>query len=66
MAGGAGWIRQRLYARSGRDFARHALAIVNRGGATAADIVALKDEIQSRVLAEFGISLQPEPVFLGF
>jgi len=45
---------------------RHALAIVNRGGATAADIVALKDEIQSRVFAEFGIQLQPEPVFLGF
>ncbi len=45
---------------------RHALAIVNRGGATAAEIVALKDEIQLRVLAEFGISLQPEPVFLGF
>jgi UDP-N-acetylmuramate dehydrogenase len=45
---------------------RHALAIVNRGGATAADIVHLKDEIQSRVLAEFGIELQAEPVFLGF
>ena len=45
---------------------RHTLAIVNRGGATAADIVALKDEIQSRVFSEFGIQLQPEPVFLGF
>jgi UDP-N-acetylmuramate dehydrogenase len=45
---------------------RHALAIVNRGGATAADIVNLKDEIQSRVLAEFGIELQAEPEFLGF
>ena len=45
---------------------RHTLAIVNRGGATAADIVALKDEIQSRVLSEFGVQLQPEPVFLGF
>jgi UDP-N-acetylmuramate dehydrogenase len=45
---------------------RHALAIVNRGGATAAEIVALKDEIQSRVRAEFGIQLQPEPVLLGF
>jgi UDP-N-acetylmuramate dehydrogenase len=45
---------------------RHSLAIVNRGGATAAEIVALKNEIQSRVLTEFGISLQPEPVFLGF
>jgi UDP-N-acetylmuramate dehydrogenase len=45
---------------------RHALAIVNRGGATAAEIVALKDEIQSRVLQDFGVQLQPEPVFLGF
>jgi UDP-N-acetylmuramate dehydrogenase len=45
---------------------RHTLAIVNRGGATAAEIVALKDEIQSRVFSEFGIRLQPEPVFLGF
>ncbi len=45
---------------------KHALAIVNRGGATAADIVALKDEIQSRVLNQFGIELQPEPVFVGF
>jgi UDP-N-acetylmuramate dehydrogenase len=45
---------------------RHALAIVNRGGATAADIIALKDEIQARVLAEFGIQLQMEPVLLGF
>jgi UDP-N-acetylmuramate dehydrogenase len=45
---------------------RHALAIVNRGGATAADIIGLKDEIQARVLAEFGIQLQPEPVLLGF
>jgi len=39
---------------------------VNRGGATAADIVSLKDDIQARVLAEFGIQLQPEPVFVGF
>jgi UDP-N-acetylmuramate dehydrogenase len=45
---------------------RHALAIVNRGGATATDILALKDEIQARVYSEFGIRLQPEPVFLGF
>jgi UDP-N-acetylmuramate dehydrogenase len=45
---------------------RHALALVNRGGATAADIVALKDEIQKRVLDQFGIELLPEPVFVGF
>ena len=34
---------------------KHALAIVNRGGATAAEIVALKDEIQARVMDMFGI-----------
>jgi len=45
---------------------RHALAIVNRGGASAADILALKDEIQQRVFDSFGLQLQPEPVFLGF
>jgi UDP-N-acetylmuramate dehydrogenase len=45
---------------------RHALAIVNRGLALSAEIVALKDEIQERVRAEFGIELQPEPVLVGF
>jgi len=45
---------------------KHALAIINRGGATAADIIALKDEIQSRVQDLFGIQLVPEPVFVGF
>jgi UDP-N-acetylmuramate dehydrogenase len=45
---------------------RHALAIINRGGATAAEIIALKDEIQARVMDTFGIKLDPEPVFVGF
>jgi UDP-N-acetylmuramate dehydrogenase len=45
---------------------KHALAIVNRGGATAGDVVALKDEIQQRVAQKFGIHLSPEPVFVGF
>ncbi len=45
---------------------KHALAIVNRGGARAADVIALKDQIQRAVLEQFGIQLQPEPVFLGF
>ena len=45
---------------------RHSLAIVNRGSATAADIVALKNRIQSAVLDQFGIELKPEPVFVGF
>src|SRR5207302_3281235 len=45
---------------------KHALAIVNRGGATAADVIALKDEIQQRVQENWGIELIPEPVFVGF
>ena len=45
---------------------KHALAIVNRGDATAAEIVALKDTIQQRVEEIWGIRLQPEPVFVGF
>jgi UDP-N-acetylenolpyruvoylglucosamine reductase len=39
---------------------------VNRGGATAKDILALKNQIQQKVLDLWGLRLQPEPVFLGF
>jgi UDP-N-acetylmuramate dehydrogenase len=45
---------------------KHALAIVNRGGATAADVIAFKNEIQQRVRATFGVELAPEPVMVGF
>jgi UDP-N-acetylmuramate dehydrogenase len=45
---------------------KHALAIVNRGNATAADIVAFKEDIQQRVEEIWGIVLEPEPVFVGF
>ena len=45
---------------------RHSLALVNFGGASAAEIIALKDLIQSRVSERFGIALEPEPVFVGF
>ena len=45
---------------------KHALAIVNRGGARAADVVALKNEIQKGVRDTFGIELHPEPVMVGF
>jgi UDP-N-acetylmuramate dehydrogenase len=45
---------------------KHALAIVNRGAATAADILALKEHIQERVEGIWGIRLEPEPVFVGF
>ena len=45
---------------------KHALAIVNRGGATAAEVVQLKNEIQARVQQQWEIQLEPEPVLLGF
>jgi UDP-N-acetylmuramate dehydrogenase len=44
---------------------KHTLAIVNRGGATAADVAQLASLVQTRVLAEFGVRLHPEPVFVG-
>lgn len=44
---------------------RHALAVVNRGGATAAEIVAFAGLVRSRVLERFGVALTPEPVPLG-
>ena len=44
---------------------KHTLAITNRGGASGEDIAELARYIQSRVLAEFGVLLQPEPLLLG-
>lgn len=44
---------------------KHALALTNRGGATAAEVAELARFIQSRVHAEFGLVLQPEPVLIG-
>jgi len=45
---------------------KHALALINRGGASADEIIALKDEIQERVEQAWGIRLEPEPVLVGF
>jgi UDP-N-acetylmuramate dehydrogenase len=44
---------------------RHTLALINRGGATAREIVALRDWIVSTVEKKFGVRLEPEPVWLG-
>ncbi len=45
---------------------KHTLAIVNLGNAKAADVLALRDEIQSKVKICFRVELKPEPVFVGF
>ncbi|WES64440.1 UDP-N-acetylmuramate dehydrogenase [Microbacter sp. GSS18] len=44
---------------------KHALALTNRGSATAAEVAELARFIQGRVQSEFGLILQPEPVLVG-
>ena len=44
---------------------RHTLALINRGGATAAEIVALRDRVIATVESRFAVHLEPEPVWLG-
>ena len=68
----AAWLVERSGFAKGFGFGRvgistrHALAIVNRGGATAADVLALKEQIQHRVQEIWGVHLEPEPVMVGF
>lgn len=45
---------------------KHPLAIVNRGGATAKHVVAFAATLKRRVAERFGVTLFPEPAFLGF
>jgi UDP-N-acetylmuramate dehydrogenase len=44
---------------------KHTLALTNRGSASAEEIAQLARFVQSRVQAEFGIVLHPEPVLVG-
>lgn len=68
----AAWLVERSGFAKGFGFGRvgistrHALAIINRGGAAADDVLALKDEIQHRVEEIWGVHLEPEPVMIGF
>jgi UDP-N-acetylmuramate dehydrogenase len=45
---------------------RHTLALINRGGATSEAILKLASQIVAAVDAQFGISLEMEPVMVGF
>lgn len=45
--------------------AKHANFIVNRGGATATDVLALMDMARERVKKQFGLTLEPEIRVLG-
>jgi UDP-N-acetylmuramate dehydrogenase len=68
----AAWLVERSGFAKGHGFgavgisSRHALALINRGGATATDILALKDQIQVRVEEIWGVRLEMEPVMVGF
>ena len=61
----SGFSRGYAHGRAGIS-TKHALALVNRGGATAVEIVSLMKLIEERVMASFGVALRPEPVFIGF
>jgi len=68
----AAWLIERSgFARGHVDGAvglstKHPLAIINRGGATARDVLRLARRIASAVRDRFGVALRPEPVFVGF
>ncbi|MEY8018196.1 UDP-N-acetylmuramate dehydrogenase [Mycobacterium servetii] len=70
----AGWLVERAgFAKGFPDDAaarcrlstKHALALTNRGGATAADVIALARTVRDGVRDVFGITLSPEPVLFG-
>ena len=65
----AGWLIEQA-GWKGRDlgpvgmYEKQALVLVNRGGATGADVLALMRAVQQDVAERFGVELTPEPVFL--
>jgi UDP-N-acetylmuramate dehydrogenase len=65
----AGWLIEKA-GWKGRDLGRvgmyekQALVLVNRGGATSAEVAALMQTIQHDVREKYGVELTPEPIFL--
>jgi UDP-N-acetylmuramate dehydrogenase len=68
----AAWLIERAgFAKGTTDGAvgistKHPLAIVNRGGATARDVLRFAGRIKRGVADRFGVMLRPEPLFVGF
>ena len=61
----AGFHRGHVAGRVGLS-SQHALALINRGGASAYEVVALVRTLQLAVHALAGVTLWPEPVCVGF
>ncbi|WP_034410344.1 UDP-N-acetylmuramate dehydrogenase [Derxia gummosa] len=63
----AGWLIEQA-GWKGRDlgrvgmYERQALVLVNRGGATGAEVLALRDAVRASVHERFGVDLEPEPL----
>ncbi len=68
----AAWLIERAGFRRGTSdgrvgvSTRHALALVNKGGASAAEIVAFARRVRAAVRDRFEVALAPEPVLVGF
>jgi len=60
----AGFHKGYLLGRAGIS-SKHTLALINRDGASAADVAALRDAIIAKVSEKFAIHLEPEPVWVG-
>jgi UDP-N-acetylmuramate dehydrogenase len=64
LIGRAGFARGHGDGRAGIS-AKHTLAIVNRGGASTAEAIALARAVRDAVRDRFGVELHPEPVLVG-
>lgn len=67
----AGWLIEHAGLKRGTRFGRvglspkHALAIINLGGACAKDVVHAASVVRRQVFDQFGVVLVPEPVLVG-
>ena len=44
---------------------KHCGFVVNKGGATASDVVKLMNDVKNKVMQEFGVELEPEVKIIG-
>ena len=65
LIGRAGFSKGYILGNAGISL-NHNLALINRGGASADELMSLQRKIRDAVHGQFGIELVPEPVFVGF